>query len=280
MISSHHACLAMVGLAMVVAGEVNAEPAMSCKQILHAYSQPTVTLIAAGRGEGRQQGSEFCRVRGTILPDVGFEAQLPLEWNGRFYMVDNAGSGGRINTRRMADARRMGYATASTDQGYDYATEGDSRYGYIVLTTHTNRHIYKEGAKTRDRIGREYEDSIVPLRALADAGVVAAFGSDNVPPSLFYPIWQAVARRDRETGDVIGESQRLSRLEAPRHATVNAAYVSFDEASKGSLSVGKLADLIVLPENPLTMDLEQLKDVRPDLTIVNGRVVSLPLTLG
>ncbi len=130
MISSRNACLAMVGLAMVAAGEANAEPAMSCKQILHAFSQPTVTLIAAGRSEGRQQGSEFCRVRGTILPDVGFEAQLPLEWNGRFYMVDNAGSGGRINARRMADARRMGYASASTDQGYDYATEGDSRYGY------------------------------------------------------------------------------------------------------------------------------------------------------
>ena len=103
----------------------------ACKQILYGVSRPNVTLISSKIVAG-DRGPEFCRVVGTILPDVGFEAELPLasDWNGRFYMVDNAGSGGRINERRMARARTMGYAAASTDQGYDSPTEGDSRYGH------------------------------------------------------------------------------------------------------------------------------------------------------
>ncbi len=103
----------------------------ACKQVLYDFSRPNVTLISSKIVSG-DRGPEFCRVVGTILPDVGFEAQLPLapDWNGRFYMVDNAGSGGRINYRRMANARRMGYATASTDQGYDDRTEGGDLFGY------------------------------------------------------------------------------------------------------------------------------------------------------
>ena len=116
-------------LGMAAPGEAD-ERSDACRQVLYRFSQPAVTLIAAHFIEAEGNGSDYCRVTGTILPDVGFEAELPQPWNGRFYMVDNAGSGGRINARRMADARRMGYATASTDQGYDYATEGDSRYGY------------------------------------------------------------------------------------------------------------------------------------------------------
>lgn len=122
--------LMVVGTLAVSHSAVADERSDACHQVLYAFSQPSVTLIAARFVEADGGGAGYCRVAGTVLPDVGFEAQLPLPWNGRFYMVDNAGSGGRVNDRRMADARRIGYAAASTDQGYDYATEGDSRYGY------------------------------------------------------------------------------------------------------------------------------------------------------
>src|SRR3990167_6170701 len=65
----------------------------------------------------------------------------------------------------------------------------------VVVTTHTNRYISKEGEILRARVGAAREDEIVPLRALLDAGVHVALATDNVPPSLFHPIWQAVARR-------------------------------------------------------------------------------------
>src|SRR5690606_31013227 len=77
----------------------------------------------------------------------------------------------------------------------------------LVMVTHTNRHIAKEGARHRKTIGIENEDAIVPLRRLLDAGVPVSFGTDNLPPSLFNPIYHAVARRDRATVEVIAPAQ-------------------------------------------------------------------------
>ena len=143
----------------------------------------------------------------------------------------------------------------------------------IVLTLHTNAHIYKRGAQLRDQIGREREDRIVPLRKLLDAGLTAALGSDNVPPSLFHPIWQTVARIDRKTGEAIAPSQAVTREEALRCASQHGAHLSFEEGEKGTLEVGKLADMVVLDDNPLSVDTDRLKDLVARTTIVGGKVV-------
>ncbi len=74
----------------------------------------------------------------------------------------------------------------------------------LVITTHTSSFLYKGGLALLERLGPEWEDEIVPLRALVDAGVPVSFGSDNLPPSLFHSFWHAVARRERSTVRVIG----------------------------------------------------------------------------
>jgi predicted amidohydrolase YtcJ len=84
----------------------------------------------------------------------------------------------------------------------------------VVLTTHTNRYIYKEGAIFRAQVGSNAEDTIVPLRRLKEAGVHVALATDNVPPTLFLPIWQAVARVDRSTSRVIAPGS-VSRAPTP-----------------------------------------------------------------
>jgi hypothetical protein len=143
----------------------------------------------------------------------------------------------------------------------------------VVVTTHTNRYIGKEGEILKSRVGAGAEDTIVPLRSLRDAGVHVALATDNVPTSLFHPVWQAVARVDRYSGRVIAPSQRLSREEALRAATLESAYLTFEEDEKGSLEPGKLADLVVLSDNPLTCDEARIKDIAADMTIVGGRIV-------
>lgn len=143
----------------------------------------------------------------------------------------------------------------------------------VVVTTHTNRYLSKEGEILRSRVGTAREDEIVPLRALLDAGVHVALATDNVPPSLFHPIWQAVARVDRYSGRVIAPGQRLSREEALRASTVEGAYLTFEEGEKGSLEPGKLADLVVLSDNPLTCDAARIPDITAHMTIVGGRIV-------
>lgn len=143
----------------------------------------------------------------------------------------------------------------------------------LVLTTHTNRYIYKEGHLTLDRLGSGREDSIVPLRKLRDAGVRFSLATDNVPVSMFHPIWHSVARLNRYTECVIAPSQKLSREEALRAATIDGAYLTFEENEKGSIEVGKLADLVVLSDDPLEAPEDALKDIVSELTIVDGKVV-------
>ena len=142
----------------------------------------------------------------------------------------------------------------------------------LVLTTHTNRHIWNEGGRHLDRLGAEGAERIVPLRDLLDDGVSVAFGSDNVPPSLLHPIYHAVARRDR-TGRVIAEGQKLTRQEALRCASAGGAYLAGVEHALGSLEPGKLADVTVLSDDLMTVPEDEIPFLVADLTIVGGRIV-------
>ncbi|MGH7344962.1 MAG: amidohydrolase [Candidatus Rokuibacteriota bacterium] len=143
----------------------------------------------------------------------------------------------------------------------------------LVLTTHTNRYLYKEGDLFRTQVGPQAEDTIVPLRHLKEAGVHVALATDNVPPSLFLPIWQAVARVSRSANRVIGPAQRLSRADALRAATLEGAYLTFEEDQKGSIEAGKLADLVVLSDDPMTCAEVRIRDISAEMTIVGGRIV-------
>jgi predicted amidohydrolase YtcJ len=143
----------------------------------------------------------------------------------------------------------------------------------LCITTHTNAAIYKRGAALRDRLGASRLDDIVPLRRLLDAGVPVGLATDNVPVSLWYPIWQVVARIDRRTNAPIAPGQALTREEALRCATMGGAYLTFEEHLKGSLEPGKLADVVVLSQDPLTCPLEVLRDTVAEMTIVGGEVV-------
>ena len=94
-----------------------------------------------------------------------------------------------------------------------------------------------------------------------------------MPTSLFYPIWQAVARPDLHGRGPVGAAQRLSRQDALSCATVEGAWLTFEEDEKGSIEAGKLADLAILSDDPLACDEDRLKDVVADVTIVDGRIV-------
>jgi predicted amidohydrolase YtcJ len=143
----------------------------------------------------------------------------------------------------------------------------------VVTTTHTNNYIWRGGARFRDSLGPGRENEVVPLRRLLDAGVPVGLGTDNVPVSLWNPIWQAVARKDRNTGEPVAPAQALTREEALHCATMGGAYLTFEENEKGSLEKGKLADAVVLSQDPLTCDTDALRETRAFMTIVGGRIV-------
>lgn len=99
-----------------------------------------------------------------------------------------------------------------------------------------------------------------------------AFSADVLPIGPLVGIDAAVTRRGM-SGKVWGADERVSIQDAIRAYTVNSAYINFDETRKGTLQVGKLADIVVMADDLLTMDPNRLKDARVDVTIVGGKVL-------
>ncbi|MDE0057558.1 MAG: amidohydrolase family protein, partial [Defluviicoccus sp.] len=97
--------------------------------------------------------------------------------------------------------------------------------------------------------------------------------TDNVPTSLFFPVWQSVARENLHTGERIAPDQALTREDAMRCATIEGAWLTFEEDSKGSLEEGKLADMAILSDDPLTCPEDAIKDIVAETVIVGGTVV-------
>ncbi|MGE0131771.1 MAG: amidohydrolase [Blastocatellales bacterium] len=130
--------------------------------------------------------------------------------------------------------------------------------------------------------GAERMKHFLPLRSLFDAGVVVAGGSDHMirfdprlasnPYHPFFGMWMAITRKAAD-GAVVNPEQRITREQALRMWTLNSAYLSFEEKSKGSIEPGKLADLIVVSKDFLSCPEDEIKNIETMLTVVGGKVV-------
>ena len=129
----------------------------------------------------------------------------------------------------------------------------------------------------RSRLGAEREPESHNWRTLTDLGVCLTGGSDIPvePPDVLFGIHASVNRTDRNGNPSGGwlPDQKLTVDEAIRTYTVNAAYSAFEEKIKGTITEGKLADLVVVDRDPYAVDPERLMDIGVDITILGGRVV-------
>jgi len=118
------------------------------------------------------------------------------------------------------------------------------------------------------RIGPERARWTYAFKSLVNQAIRLAASSDAPvePLSPLLGIWAAVTQQQFL-------EERLSVEEALKTYTVDAAYFSFEENVKGSIEVGKCADLTVLSDNPLKVKPEKIKDIRVEMTIVDGKVV-------
>ncbi len=103
-------------------------------------------------------------------------------------------------------------------------------------------------------------------------GIYMAFGSDNLPVGPMVGLYAAVTRKG-ESGQVYGPDEAVSMKDAITMYTRNGAFLTREEKLKGTLEPGKLADLIVLPDDPLSMRPDQLLGLKVDMTMVGGRVL-------
>ncbi len=128
-----------------------------------------------------------------------------------------------------------------------------------------------EGRYAEHLEGERYETNN-PIRSPMRHGVFVALGSDILPIGPMVGLYAAVTRKGM-SGAVVGPGEALTMPEAIVAYTRLAAYLTFEEDIKGSLEIGKLADMVVLSQDLLTIDPERTMDTDVEMTILGGTVV-------
>lgn len=139
--------------------------------------------------------------------------------------------------------------------------------------------LYFDAPALEKVFGYEQMRMFYPLRSYLDAGIVIAGGSDHMighdknrainPYNPFLNMWIAVTRQTR-TGKVFHPEERITREEALNMHTIWSAYLQFEEAAKGSLEPGKLADMVVIDRDFLTCPEADIRNIRPLMTFIGG----------
>jgi predicted amidohydrolase YtcJ len=139
-----------------------------------------------------------------------------------------------------------------------------------------NVFMWDKAATVERFLGRATADRAVPTKTLIDKMGIDSLGAGTDfpvnPINPFLNMYIMVTRKD-PNGNVYGASEAISREQALRLYTSAAARYTFEEARKGTLEPGKLADLVVLSADYVTVPEDQIKDIKADVTIVGGKVV-------
>ncbi|MYC99976.1 MAG: amidohydrolase [Gammaproteobacteria bacterium] len=269
-----------------------------------ALSEALATWPAMGEGD------EWLRVGGVKLGvDGGFEGGLmrdPYEepWGegGTFHGLQTMPTddyiatvrelhrqGWRVATHAVGDAAidlvLAGYVAADADapiagqrwvieHGFIPRDDQLPRMRDLGLAVTAQHHLYVAAPSLVEYWGAVRAAWTTPVRAYLDAGIPVSLGSDS--PVVPWDPWSVLhhfTTRGTISAGVHGASQRITREEALRAMTQGYAHLTFEEADKGTLEVGRLADLVVTAEHYLDCADPCLETMQIDMTVVGGTVV-------
>jgi predicted amidohydrolase YtcJ len=144
--------------------------------------------------------------------------------------------------------------------------------GIVVVTQPS--FIYYNGERYLRTVPESERDHLYPIATLMRSDVRVAGSSDCpvVPANPLIGIFSASSRR-AENGEFVSPGEKISPSEAIRMFTIDAAKATFEEGIKGSLAPGKLADLVVLSGDPTKLPIDEVKEIKVEMTILNGEVV-------
>jgi predicted amidohydrolase YtcJ len=142
--------------------------------------------------------------------------------------------------------------------------------------------FFKDTNLLNEVLGEERMKTFHPYRSMMEAGIIINGGSDHMvkldpdvsinPYNPFLAMWSVITRIT-DSGKVFNEGEAISRMEALKMYTINNAFGTFEEEIKGSLEVGKVADLVVLSADILTCPDDEIPHIESVLTMVNGETV-------
>jgi predicted amidohydrolase YtcJ len=136
-------------------------------------------------------------------------------------------------------------------------------------------HTFYWGDWHRDvALGAKRADFISPQATAWSLGLKPTAHNDSpvVPPDIMRLVWSSVNRRT-QSGDILGPLERISTYRALQQVTINAAWQIGEDSSKGSIAVGKRADMVVLDSNPLSVVPNSLHAIKVVATIKDGATV-------
>lgn len=191
--------------------------------------------------------------------------------------------GTRANAALLDIYERVGGAGAAAhrfriEHAQHVRPQDFARFGKLgVIASMQPYHAIDDGRWAEKRISHKLARSSYAWRSMLNAGAPLAFGTDwpVAPLNPLLGVYAAVTRQTldgRHPGGWFPE-ERLTLEEALRAYTAGSAYAAFQEADKGSLAPGKLADIVVLSDDLFAAPPERIKDARVVMTIVGGKVV-------
>ena len=136
-------------------------------------------------------------------------------------------------------------------------------------------HVYFWGDRHRDLfLGSKRAARLNPSRSALDRGLKITLHHDAPIAGIeMLSVADAAVNRITTSGKLLGEKERITPFEALRAITADAAWQNFEEKRKGTLEAGKLADMVILSDNPLRVDPMKIKEIKVLETIKEGRSV-------
>ena len=143
-----------------------------------------------------------------------------------------------------------------------------------VVPSSSIGYMYGLGDQYAENFGSERSRWLHPHKTMQEMGIVAG-GNSDCPVTFYGPFYQIYAAVTRKTssGQVVGPEEAISVMEAIRVYTLNGAYLAKEENIKGSIEPGKLADMIVIDRDVLSIPVDEIKNITVLTTIVDGQIV-------
>ena len=217
---------------------------------------------AIGNGPGGD-GAEGCGNASSRVPGL-----YPLQWRfGYRHGSERLRKGAERNYPRKDPRHRIEHCSLVNPD----LLARIKALGCVV--TPFCSYIHYHGEKMRF-YGHERVKWMFAQRSFIDYGINST-GAADYPCSPLPPLMgiQSCVTREDAMGQVWGPEQRISVEEALKLYTINGAYASFEEKTKGSIEVGKLADLVILRDDPTAVAVNTIKDIPVERTIVGGQTV-------
>jgi predicted amidohydrolase YtcJ len=266
-------------------------------------------MLAASRVK-QDEGDEWLRIGGVKLAvDGGFEGgwmtelyAKPYDEGGTYYGVNTMKQtdyteivkelnreGWRVSTHAVGDAAIEEVLTAyeaanieksivgrrwTVEHGFLPREDQFKRMKNLDLVISAQDHLYLAGPSLVKMWGPKRAAWVTPVRAYLDHGLMVSAGTD-APVVPYPPLWvfYHFVTRDTISGGVLGRDQQITRPEALRLETLNNAYTTFEEKIRGSIEPGKLADLVVLQDDIMTVPAKKIESMNVLMTVVGGKTV-------